>query len=126
MTSYSICTAFTIAVIMPSSTLEAYDRLQGLLSKTVSSCMDLSSSKDPRIKKYRFDLQKAINIPMNSISASSGEDLLEKIVRLKKLFGGEPVTVMGSTLTIKDHPEAKFYCYNLFAKKLVVRKIVAH
>ena len=105
---------------MPKSMIEVYDRLQENLSTAVGSYSSLTTSKDPQLKKYRFDLQKAVSIPINAISAQSGEHLLDKIVRLKRLFSGQSVEVMGKSLTISYHPQAKLYCCNLLAKKVVV------
>ena len=105
---------------MPKSVISSYAKLQGVLSRTFSSTISLSESKDPTIKKYRFELQKAINITVNSISANSGEGLREKINRLRNLLAGQAVDVMGKPVNTAKHPEARLYCCNLLAKKLVV------
>lgn len=105
---------------MPKSVILEYTKRQKLLSDTLSSTTSFSESKDPATKKYRFELQKAINITVNSISANSGEGLIEKIGRLRALIGGQSVDVMGKSVSISQHPEARLYCCNLLAKKLVV------
>lgn len=120
---YLIFRTLLVAVGMPRSMLSYYAKLQDMLSHTSSSTSSFAGSREPTTKKYRFDLQKAVNTTVNSISASSGESLMEKIHRLQKLFGGQSVDVMGKPVNIAQHqyPEAKLYCCNLLAKKLVVR-----
>lgn len=105
---------------MPKSVISLYSKLQDILQHTSSATKTLSESKDPNVKKYRFDLQKAVNTTVNSISANSGEGIREKISRLKQLLGGQPVDVMGKAVNTQQHPEARLFCCNLLAKKLVV------
>lgn len=111
---------FAVAVGMPKSMISSYAKLQDALVRTISSVSSFAGSKDPMTKKYRFDLQKAVNTTINSISANSGESLIEKINQLQSLIGGQTVHVMGKTVSISGHPEARLYCSNLLAKKLVV------
>ena len=106
---------------MPKSMVSYYSKLQDNLVQTSSFIASFAGSKDPATKKYRFDLQKAVNITINSISASSGESLIEKINRLQALLGGQSVDVMGKSVNVSRHPEARLYCCNLLAQKLVVR-----
>ena len=101
--------------------LAVYDDLQEKLSKATATTEEMTSSRDPTLKKYRFDLQKAITITVNSISANSGDDLKGKISRLQRLLRGDTIDLMGKSLSIRDHPLAEMYCCNLLAKKLVVR-----
>ncbi len=75
------------------------------------------------MKKYRFELQKAVNTPVCGISAQSGEHLADKIKRLKQLLSGENVGVVGGMVSAREHPEAKIYCLNFLAKKLVVSSV---
>lgn len=97
-----------------------YSKLQETLAHASSSVGSFTGSKDPATKKYRFDLQKAVTTTINSISASSGESLIEKINRLQALIGGQSVDVMGKSVNVAQHPEARLYCCNLLAQKLVV------
>ena len=114
-----ICThTHTHTVGMPKSMVKVYEKLQVLLATAVDSCDTLT--KDPQMKKYRFDLQKAVSTPVNAISSQSGEHLRDKIMRLKRLLSGQQVEVTGRTLTTNSHPAAKLYCSNLRAKKIVV------
>ena len=114
-----------LLVGMPKSVILDYTKRQEMLSNILSSTTSFSDSKDPMKKRYRFELQKAINITVNSISANSGEGLIEKIGRLRALLGGQSVDVMGKPVNVLQYPEARLYCYNLLAKKLVVC-IVSH
>lgn len=108
---------------MPKSVVSLYSKLQDMLQQTSSVTNSFSGSKDPNVKKYRFDLQKAVNITVNSISANSGEGLLEKIHRFQFLLGGKSVDVMGKAVNTTRHPQAKLFCCNLLAKKLVVNTL---
>ncbi len=114
---YNKCFIICVAVGMPKSMVPRYTKLQDMLSTTSLSTNSLSTSQDPSTKKYRFELQKNINIIVNSVSANSGEGLIDKISKLKNLMGGK---TMGKSVSISQHPEAKLYCYNLFSRKLVV------
>ena len=94
---------------MPKSVISLYSKLQDMLQQTASVTSSFSGSKDPNVKKYRFELQKAVNITVNSISANSGEGLLEKIYRFQCLLGGKSVDVMGKAVNTTQHPQAKLY-----------------
>lgn len=61
-----------------------------------------------------------MNTPVCAISSQSGVHLAEQIKRLKELLVGHSVSVVGGTVSANDHPEAKLYCMNFLAKKLVV------
>ena len=106
---------------MPQSMLKVYSHLQETLSQVTSSCAVLS--KDSQLKKYRFDLQKAISTPINAISGQSGEHLMDKIRRLHRVLSGERVQVTGKTVSASDHPQGKAYCCNLLAQKIVVSRV---
>ena len=79
-----------------------------------------SLTKNAEMKKYRFDLQKAISTPVNAISGQSGEHLLDKIQRLRAVLAGQRVQVTGRRVSASDHPQGKAYCFNLLAQKIVV------
>ena len=117
MQSYVI---ILFSVGMPKSVVSQYTKLQDMISSTILKTNSLSTSKDPVIRRYRFELQKAVTCTVNSISASSGEDLIHKIGKLRTLIGGHSIDVMGKSINVGQHPEAKLYCSNLFAKKIVV------
>ncbi|KAH9515159.1 Nuclear pore complex nucleoporin component [Bulinus truncatus] len=72
-----------------------------------------------QMKKYRFDLQRAVNTPINAISGISGEHLLDKLKKLHLLLSGQKVEVSGKYVCVRDAPEAQLFCENLIAKMLV-------
>ena len=72
------------------------------------------------MKKYKFDLQKAVNTPINSISRVSGSHLREKLQRLTALLSRQPVDVGNKHISVATHPSAYDFCKDLIAKKIVV------
>jgi hypothetical protein len=77
------------------------------------------------LKMYKFDLQKAINFPLNSLledkSSEEGKrNFAEKIKTLVRLLSGQTCTI-NSTLTVNPtkHPKAIDYCLVFLAKKLI-------
>ena len=98
--------------------LGPYSELQEKLSQMTTACATLSEGA--QVKKYRFDLQKAISTPVNAISSQSGQHLLDKIRRLQEVLSGRPVPVMGRQVSASSHPQGKAYCFNLLAQKIVV------
>ena len=62
---------------------------------------------------------------MLGISDQSGEHLMDKISRLKQLLTGGSVPIASGHVSSRDHPEAKAYCLNFMAKKLVVNALKA-
>ena len=66
------------------------------------------------MKKFRFECQKAINIPVNAISGINQQHLTDKYERLTIfcLWGNRWPNVNG-------HPYGADYCKNILAKKLV-------
>ena len=65
-------------------------------------------------KKFRFECQKAINIPVNAISGISQQHLTDKYEKLHNLFMGK------SWPNVSQHPHGADFCKNILAKKLVV------
>ena len=61
---------------------------------------------DSKHTKYKFDLQKAVNIPINALSAHSPSQLNDKIHRLVSLLSGNNVEVGGRRVNCKAHPSA--------------------
>lgn len=70
--------------------------------------------QSPETKRFRFECQKAINIPVNTISAASGSDLMDKYDKLRLLLQGN------TTLNINQYPGSSNFCKNLLAKNIVV------
>ncbi|XP_028396330.1 nucleoporin GLE1-like [Dendronephthya gigantea] len=102
-----------------TNTLEEYTTLQEHLSTVQASYKEFIS--DSTQTKYKFDLQKAVNTPINALSAHSPSQLNDKILRLVKLLSGGNVEVGGKRVNCKNHPSAMIYCKDLVAKKLVMQ-----
>lgn len=75
--------------------------------------------EDDSLKKFRFDLQKAVNTPVNAISSVSGGHLKDKYDKLLKLLSGDRVRVGDIYVSCALHPQGIPYCTDLLAKKLV-------
>ena len=77
------------------------------------TCKDFLQS--PATKKFRFECQKAINIPVNAISGVSEQHLRDKYDRLQNLLTGQLLP------NVTHHPQGVIFCKNHLAKKIVVR-----
>lgn len=73
-----------------------------------------------QLKKYRFNLQKAVNTPVNAIAPTNGAHLRDKLKRLVLLLAGDVVEVTGKRISAKEHPAGIQFVRDLFAEKLVV------
>ncbi|XP_048264467.1 mRNA export factor Gle1 isoform X2 [Bombus terrestris] len=69
--------------------------------------------QSPNTKKFRFECQKAINIPVNAISGINQQHLTDKYERLHILLMGK------SWPNVNEHPYGADFCKNILAKKLV-------
>ena len=63
-------------------------------------------NSDSTNTNYRFDLQKAVNTPINAICAHSPSHLNDKILRLVTLLFGSDVKVGGKKVNCKNHSSA--------------------
>ncbi|ALC41962.1 CG14749 [Drosophila busckii] len=98
--------------------LAYYNEINALYQSKVDAVKPLQS--DEAWKKYRTNCQRTINVPLNAITAASGQHLTNNFNKLYTFFAGQPVkTTDGSTITINDHPLARDYCILLMAKKFV-------
>ena len=88
--------------------LVEYAELQEHLNTVQASFQQFIS--DPKQTKYKFDLQKAVNIPINALSAHSPSHLNDKIRRLVLLLSGSDVEVGGRRVNCKAHPSAMVIC----------------
>ncbi|XP_059622472.1 mRNA export factor Gle1 [Phlebotomus argentipes] len=93
-------------------------------TRVMSKLMDYSSeieplSRDDGMKKYRFNCQKAINIPVNAISGVSAAHLRDKHDKLATLLGGNPVPCGDEQVSAAAHPLGRRFCTVLLAKKFV-------
>ena len=69
-------------------------------------------------KQFKFDLQRAVNTPLNSLSGVSSAHLQDKVDKLVQLLSGAQVTVGERTVTVTQHQHARSFCLGLAAKKL--------
>ncbi|KAI8035705.1 hypothetical protein M5D96_011455 [Drosophila gunungcola] len=98
--------------------LKFYNDIISLYQSKVDAVKPLQTEES--LKQYRTGCQRAINLPLNAISAVSPQHLGQNFDKLYSFFAGQPVKVMnGSTITINDHPLARDYCMLLMAKKFV-------
>lgn len=99
--------------------LEEYNKLQENLKSVQKSYEELKQSKDKDLKKYCFDIQKAINTPINAVSSQSGAHFMDKLRRLQNLLNGQTVEVGTKKVSAVSHPAGMAFCKELLAKKLV-------
>jgi len=69
-------------------------------------------------KQFKFDLQRAVNTPLNSLSGVSSAHLQDKVDKLVQLLSGAQVTVGERTVSVTQHQHARSFCLGLAAKKL--------
>ena len=79
-----------------------YSRLVSYKSEIVKAAKPLNTDKS--LKQLKFDLQKAVATPINSISE---ESILDKIQRLTKFLGGGSVQVGRKQISTAVHPAAQ-------------------
>lgn len=76
---------------------------------------------DVNWKTFRFNCQKAVNTPVNAISAVTAQHLQDKHEKLASLLSGHTVNTAGNTqFSAAEHPLGIQYCTLLLAKKFVV------
>ena len=78
------------------------------------------------MKKTRFDLQRAVNTPVNAISPVNSAHLCDKLLRLRSLLRGERVEVQGKQVTAQSVPQGITFCKNLVAKMIAVGHLSLH
>ncbi|XP_055855014.1 mRNA export factor Gle1 [Episyrphus balteatus] len=96
---------------------EFYTQINKFYQEKVEKVKPLQS--DDNMKKYRFACQKAINIPVNAISAVSSQHLQDKFEKLYSFMNGNPVKTTDGQISINDHPLGRDFCILLMAKKFV-------
>ncbi|XP_019857032.1 PREDICTED: nucleoporin GLE1-like isoform X1 [Amphimedon queenslandica] len=105
-------------MIIPKSALQRYEELIEKLEKANTQTATFSKTSDPQMKKYKFSLQKAVNM-VGAVSGQTGSQLLHIVQQIKRLLSGDIIEVSGKRVTVKDHPLARDYCINLLARKIV-------
>ncbi|CAK9796122.1 mRNA export factor GLE1 [Anthophora quadrimaculata] len=91
--------------------LQIYVNSQKFLENYVKSLHEFSQST--ATKQFRFECQKAINIPVNAISGINEQHLRDKYERLHNLLIGK------SSPNVNQHPRGADFCKNILAKKIV-------
>ena len=79
-----------------------YSRLLSYKAEITKTAEPLNTDKS--LKQLKFDLQKAVATPINSISE---ESILDKIQRLTKFLSGASVSVGRKEISISVHPAAE-------------------
>ena len=109
-------TAPAVTVASPVGTLDNkawYDEIIKFKSEFIKNVVFTDQEK-----QFKFDLQKAVNTPLNSLSGVSSAHLQDKVDKLVSLLSGANVTVGEKTISVTQHPHAKSFCMGLAAKKL--------
>ncbi|KAJ9592389.1 hypothetical protein L9F63_015957 [Diploptera punctata] len=96
-----------------------YENLKQHLQTFESSCNMLMT--DDKLKQFRFNCQKAVNIPLNAISPTSAAHLQDKLIKLSRLISGQPVEAGQTRISASSHPQGIAFCKNLMAKKFVLQ-----
>lgn len=110
--------ALAIQTFVSAERLQSYEQIMAFYEQYAQSVKPLQA--DENMKKYRFNCQKAVNIPINTISAVSPQHLLDKFDKLSLLLSGSTVRVADVNISSSDHPLGVRFCTLLVAKKLVV------
>lgn len=101
----------------PTAALAFYQEIHSFYQEKVDSVKPLQT--DESMKKYRFACQKAINIPLNAISAVSSQHLQDKFERIFNFLNGQPLKTADGQVSANDHPLGRIYCLLLTAKRFV-------
>uniref|UniRef100_W8BL92 mRNA export factor GLE1 n=1 Tax=Ceratitis capitata TaxID=7213 RepID=W8BL92_CERCA len=102
---------------VPAAVLAFYQEIYSFYQEKVESVKPLQT--DENMKKYRFACQKAINIPLNAISAVSPQHLQDKFERIFNFLNGQPHKTSDGQVSVNDHPLGRNYCLLLTAKRFV-------
>jgi hypothetical protein len=104
-------------------TFERYEKYRVIFEKIRKETEDCFSISN--LKLYKFDLQRAINFPLNSLLDDNTDEqnkriFYERVKTLIKLFSGQTCAIT-TTLTVNPtkHPKAIEFCLLYLAKKIV-------
>ncbi|XP_065830771.1 mRNA export factor GLE1-like [Oscarella lobularis] len=98
-----------------------YFRLQKKQQEIAKRCESITAQGDAQSKKKKFDLQKAVSVPVNAISSQSAAHLRDKVSRLSDLLNGKTVEVSGAKINVGVHKDGSLFCLDYLAKKLVLQ-----
>ncbi|XP_065166836.1 mRNA export factor Gle1-like [Atheta coriaria] len=99
--------------------LTTYVGLQTFLQQHQQSYKQLLD--DQSLKQFKFDCKKAVNLPVNAISAVSSEHLRDKYNKLYNLLSGKTVQISDSRMNASQHPQGIAFVMDLLAKKFVLQ-----
>lgn len=102
-----------------ASSLKLFSELENFLQSYESDYSKLQN--DDKLKQFKFDCKKAINIPVNAISAVNSNHVLDKYNKLRNLLLGKPVNVGNTSISAGEHQQGIKFCTNLLAKKFVLQ-----
>lgn len=91
--------------------LQIYIHSQEILENHLKNYNEFFQSTST--KQFRFECQKAINIPVNAISAINEQHLIDKYERLHKVLIGR------SPQNVGPNSQGSAYCKDVLAKKIV-------
>ena len=98
--------AFQSSLFVSPMALKEYERLVKFQETVSASFCNLTLSTAAKEKKqFRFELNKAINTPINAISDQSPKHLMDKIERLSSVLNGKTVEVSGKQINATMDPE---------------------
>lgn len=104
--------------------LKKYAKLMESLSKNRAE-FEVVFNADASLKRYKFDLQKAINFTINALlddeaNPDSKKQFMEKVINIQRLLSGQtrPISSM-LTVNPTKHPKAIDFLLEYLAKKLV-------
>uniref|UniRef100_A0A1Q3EZB0 mRNA export factor GLE1 n=1 Tax=Culex tarsalis TaxID=7177 RepID=A0A1Q3EZB0_CULTA len=106
-----------LAALVSQESLAFYSEIKSFYEQHQAAVKTLLD--DASMKTYRFSCQKAINTPVNAISAVSREHFVDKFTKLDALLSGQQVRIGDQSVSINAHPLGRTYCTMLLAKKFV-------
>ena len=102
-------------------TFEIYKKVEKQIDQIRKESEDALNVKE--FKLYKFELQKAINFPLNSLlgtNENSDANFHEKIKTLLRLLSGQTCKVTSSiTIDTSKHPRAIDFCLVYLGRKIV-------
>lgn len=113
------CSDSPLEEYIGKSQLEVYTSIIDYYQKYIASFRELSHHEN--FKQFRFDLKKAVNLSVNTISAANSDHLHDKYMKLSNLLHGKNVIIGDLQITASKHPEGIKYCIDLLAKKFVLQ-----
>lgn len=112
-------TTTKINKFISKASLYIFSEMQEFLENHQKTYADLLANES--LKQFKFDCKKAVNIPVNAISAVNAHHLQDKYLKLSNLLAGKPVPVGDSQMSAAKHPQGIAFCMDLLAKKIILQ-----